>query len=572
MPDAHLSNLNSLWGAYVLEGLRALGVRMVVTSPGSRSTPLTFAATQVAGLKAVSILDERSAAFFALGAARSSHRPVALICTSGSAAGHWLPAVMEAFESGVPLILLTADRPPELRHSRAGQTTDQLSLFGRFVRYAVDIPLPELSAGIFNQAGSLLQDAVHAATEGFRGPVHLNFPFRDPLAPEDAEMTLPFANPLEHWKAGDFQPSVNSAGQHRSLKGLPEKGLILAGWAQPENPQAWSEKALVLARALGWPIWADVGSPLRHYGAAADCRVSGYDVVARNAEAFKDLPPEGVIVLGEPPTSKVARGWLEKCQPRCWTLGRRQPLGNALSLPAVHWIGDLQAMEFEDSPQRGMQNSWCRQWLGVDKAYADHLQQTLEKETALHGPSVAYHVGKAVPEGSRVWIAASMPVRDAEWFWPASDRQYRVMLNRGLNGIDGLISSALGMVAACAEPGVLIMGDLAFLHDAGGLANGRLAAAGLTVIVINNGGGGIFDHLPIAGWDPPFEEFFATPQTASTEGLAVAYGWEYQKLSDVESLREALGLTGGGLRVLEVGCNRLEERLWRRQFFNNLKL
>jgi 2-succinyl-5-enolpyruvyl-6-hydroxy-3-cyclohexene-1-carboxylate synthase len=402
--------------------------------------------------------------------------------------------------------------------------------------------------------------------------VHLNFPFREPLAPEDAAMDLPFANPLEHWRFADFPIAGGCFVQRRSLKDLPPKGLILAGWAQPENPEVWLEKALALARALGWPIWADVGSPLRHYGPAADCRITGYDAVARNAESFENLPPEGIIVLGEPPTSKVARGWLEKCQPRCWTIGRRQPLGNALSLPAVHWIGDLESIEFADSPQRGLETSWVRQWLNQEKAYAEHLQQSFGKETALHGPSVAYQVGKALPAGSLVWIAASMPVRDAEWYWPASDRQYRIMLNRGLNGIDGLISSSLGMVAACAEPGVLIMGDLAFLHDAGGLANGRLAAAGLTVIVINNGGGGIFDHLPIAGWDPPFEEFFATPQTASIQGLASAYGWGYQKLSDVESLREALESPGGSLRILEVGCNRLEERLWRRQFFNNLKL
>lgn len=572
MPEAPLSNLNSLWGAYVLEGLRALGVRMVVTSPGSRSTPLTYAATQVSGLNAVSILDERSAAFFALGAARSAHAPVALICTSGSAAGHWLPAVMEAFESGVPLILLTADRPPELRHSRAGQTTDQVSLFGRFVRYRVDMPLPEVSAGLFHQAGSLLQDALYAATRGFAGPVHLNFPFREPLAPQVGNMELPFANPLAHWKTGDFPVSVNNSVQRFSLKGLPARGCILAGWAQPKNPQAWSEKALGLARALGWPIWADVGSPLRHYGPAQDCRVTGYDAIARHAEECAALAPEGIIVLGEPPTSKVARGYLEKCQPRCWTLGLRQPLGNALSLPAVHWMGDLETVEFEDSPQRGMQNPWSRQWLSLEGAFRDYLQLTFAKESALHGPSVAYHLAKALPERAQVWIAASMPIRDAEWFWPASDQKFGVMLNRGLNGIDGLISSALGMVAACGNPGVLLMGDLAFLHDAGGLANGRLAAAGLTVVVINNRGGGIFDHLPIAGWDPPFEDFFATPQTASIEGLAGAYGWKYQKLTDIESLHAALIAGAGGLQILEVVCNRWEERLWRRQFFNNLKL
>lgn len=572
MPEARLSNLNSLWGAYVLEGLCALGVRMVVTSPGSRSTPLTFAATQTSGLKAVSVLDERSAAFFALGAARSTHNPVALICTSGSAAGHWLPAVMEAFESGVPLILLTADRPPELRHSRAGQTTDQVSLFGRFVRYSVDMPLPELRLGAFHQAGSLLQDAMYAATQGFRGPVQLNFPFREPLAPQEEPIALPFPNPLDFWKRGEFPVFRKKLVRPISLKDFPAKGCILAGWAQPKDPQVWAEKALALSRALGWPIWADVGSPLRHYGPAEGFIITCYDAVARDAHACEVLTPEGVIVLGEPPTSKVARQWLEKAQPLCWTLGDRQPLGNALSLASIHWSSELEEVEFEQSPGHGVQTAWFRQWLSMESIYAGYLKQSLDSEPALHGPSVPYLLSGILPEKAWVWISASMPVRDAEWFWPASGKEFRVMLNRGLNGIDGLISSALGVATALGEHGVLVMGDLAFLHDAGGLANGRLAGAGLTVIVINNGGGGIFDHLPIAKFNPPYEDFFATPQAVSIKGLAQAYGWEYQKPVDLCSFRDLLGSLSRGVRILELVCDRAEEKRWRQHFFNNLKL
>lgn len=554
------SNLSSLWGAFFIRGLCALGVSQVVISPGSRSTPLTLAASQASGLKLHTLVDERSAGFFALGLAKASGEPVALICTSGSALAHYGPAVVEADEAGVPLLLLTADRPPVLRYSRAGQTIDQLKFFSDRVRFFAEIAAPELKQSAFHRMGSVLEDAVLAAAGPRPGPVHLNLPFDEPLAPElSTSLDLDW-DPFEFWS--DAQPDA-----------LPGRGCILAGWAQPRDSDAYCKAVLDLARSLGWPVWADASSPLRHGKDPEGLVVTHYERIARSEELAAALKPEAVLLLGEPPTSKVCRQWLEAVQPQAWLLENRLPSGNVMGLHQrrLSWDGSESLLGRFQSVAEDAE--FLRRWQQLESAWRRGQQAFVESDGLLHEGRISWLLGNHLPSGTPVFIASSLAIRDAEWFWPKSDRGYRVQTNRGANGIDGLVSSALGMATIRQQSSVLLCGDLAFLHDVGGLAAGRNLSTHLTIIVIQNEGGGIFEHLPVSKLGPVFESQFATPQAFSIEMLARGFGWDWELVDRPEVLAERLQtLPHKGLRILEIRTNRKAEKVWRQRYLREIAI
>lgn len=558
-------NTNSLWCSVAAETLHRAGLRHAVISPGSRNTPLTMALVSHPGIEALPVLDERSAAFFALGLAKRTGAPVLLLCTSGTAGANYLPAVIEARESGTPLLVVTADRPPELRDCASGQTIDQQKLFGGFVCFYHELAVPEPRVELLRYLRQTLRHACAQARAG--GPVHLNAPFRDPLPPIADGSAGPLACAVD-WEEFFRLPALPPQN-HPQTPLFPadfasRRGVIVAGggWHDVTATVLWAER-------LGWPILADALSPLRLRCRAEGWVVAGYDAILRDERAARALAPEAVLVLGELPTSKILRAWLARADAPTIQIARgldnRDGLhGRTLRLEA----GGL------------AQNDWTLP-SGFGPVAADWRRRWARAEAAAQ--RVLAGVGEAYPEsecaftravaatleaGHTLVVASSMPVRDLEYLAPARADGPRVFANRGANGIDGTLSTALG-VAHRGEPTVLLTGDLAFLHDTNGLLSAPHFAGSLTVVVINNAGGGIFGHLPVAQFDPPFEQFWATPQRVDLAKLCAAYAVPHRLVARPDELAELLSaqVAEPGLRVLEIRTDRRRDVATRRALF-----
>ena len=555
------SNASSVWGTLAIEVLARLGLRCVVISPGSRSTPLALAAARNPKIEGIPILDERSAAFFALGLAKRSGHPVALVCTSGTAAANYLPAVVEASMSGVPLLLLTADRPPELRDCAAGQTIDQLKLYGNYVRSFRELAVPETSAPRLAYLRQSLVHAVDRCLVGDPGPVHLNVPFRDPLAPNPEAEPVIDAAALEALATVVTRSSesvrccaeMDAVAVERLLS--HRHGLIVVGdVTPPEGGAAFAASVGSLATKLGWPVLADVLNPLRRHAAAVDPLIVHYDAMIRNAERA-DLPrPSAILQIGPPPTSKVLRHWLEAGDAVSFLLSERpfntDPL-HRVAIPLRGSTADLAAA----LPQTEADATWLDAWRGANAANEGRIASALEAMDHCFEGKAAWILSRALPPGTPVCLAGSMSVRYAEWFWSAGDGGGPLLANRGANGIDGTLGTALGL-AHGAPPAVLLTGDLAFLHDANALLAGDAFRGSLTVVLMNNRGGGIFEHLPVAALED-FEPYFATPQTVDIAGLCRAHGVRHELCPDWRTFEEQIRLLpSSGIRVLEIVTDR----------------
>ncbi|TVR49088.1 MAG: 2-succinyl-5-enolpyruvyl-6-hydroxy-3-cyclohexene-1-carboxylic-acid synthase [Puniceicoccaceae bacterium] len=562
-------NINALWGSVLGRTLAAAGLREAVICPGSRSAPLVFGLTGTPGLECIPVIDERSAGFFALGRVRAGGRPVALVCTSGTAAANFLPAVIEARESGLPLLVLTADRPPELRDCRAGQAIDQGRIYGDFTVWRTELPLPEAAPGVLRALRQTLVHAWDRCRRPVAGPVQINCPFRDPLVPVERDGGVAWPAELEpdsFFELGeDFssQSSMPSAAPKLPDWAAAEDGLIVVGPHSPENPAGWRTALARIARNLGWPVLADPLSPLRGAG-EVPYRISGYDPLVRS-EAAETLRPSFVLQVGPLPTSKVFREKLEAWSPPGIALdaeGRNpDPLHRAVRV----WPAGVEAFarglpEAERAP-----SPFARRWLEGEAAVTAKRAELLAEAPYPFPGRVAWELGRRLPAGTPVFCASSMPVRDLEFFLDAGDSGWMVHANRGANGIDGTLSTALG-IAHHGLPAVLLTGDLAFLHDSNGLLLGRRLAGGLTVVLINNGGGGIFEILPVAKFDPPFTEFFATPQAVDFAALAKAHGVQCRRPESWEALGSLLAApVAEGIRIVELVTDRKRDAgLYRR--------
>jgi 2-succinyl-5-enolpyruvyl-6-hydroxy-3-cyclohexene-1-carboxylate synthase len=496
------------------------------TSPGSRCTPLVLALAREPRLRAHSHIDERSSAFFALGVAKATGRAVALACTSGTAAANLAPAVIEASEACVPLIVLTADRPPELRGIGAGQTIDQIKLYGDAVRWFFEVgnhdATPERAGWI-----RALACRAWAAANGERpGPVHLNWPLREPLVPREA------VEPSVGGRAGG-RPWVSAPARAREAARLGDhvsasaRGVIVAGrddgGLAPAIPQ--------LAEAAGYPLLADPLSGARR-GAAA---IAHYDLLLRDAAFAREHAAEVVIRVGDLPTSKPLRVWLAGLE------GARQILVD----PQLGWQDPASVVELvlrADprllEPPPAADPGWLKRWRAADARAATAVHETLGDE--LNEPNVARAIAATLPSETTVFVAASMPVRDLESFWPLREDPPRVLSNRGTNGIDGTLSSALGVASAVPGPVVALIGDVAFAHDIGGLLAAARLRLSLTIVLINNAGAAVFDYLPIARERDIYEQHIATPTGIDFERAAGLYGFRYERPQTLRALQALL--------------------------------
>lgn len=532
-------------------------------------------------IEAIPVLDERSAAFFALGVARRTSLPVVLVCTSGTAGANFYPALIEARESCVPLLLLTADRPPELRHCHAGQAIDQLKLFGTFPNWQAELALPELSTGMLSY---LRQTLIHAWTRSrypVPGPVHLNLPFRDPLAPTPQSEAAELQAQFQAAECAEFfdtvQPPVCFSTDPGSGNALPLKdwflepqGIIVAGAAQPQSPEDYCRAIARLSALLAWPVLAEGLSPLRNFAALNPNLITTYDPILRHPSLAQQLAPKQAICIGPLPTSKVLRQWLTEIQPQLWMVNACDRNLDSLHGKTQHLRLTVEQLVHPLHLDNNPATSYLNQWLAIEAQLRPALDQLMTATATLVESKVAWLLSQSLPPGTPLFIANSMPVRDVEWFWPPGNAAVRPYFNRGANGIDGTLSTALG-IAHRHQNSVLLTGDLALLHDTNGFLLGRKFVGHLTIVLINNNGGGIFEMLPIAQFNPPFEDFFATPQHIDFAQLCATYTVEYHRISSWTQLQKQLNpLPDSGIRLLELQTDRRADSRWRQQHLNQL--
>ncbi|MEO6567273.1 MAG: 2-succinyl-5-enolpyruvyl-6-hydroxy-3-cyclohexene-1-carboxylic-acid synthase [Opitutaceae bacterium] len=572
LPDLDFRNTNTIWCSVLTETLAQLGVKHAVISPGSRSAALAVALVRHPGIESIPVLDERSAAFFALGLARQHQRAVVLVCTSGTAGANFFPAVIEAQESGIPLFVITADRPPEMRECASGQTIDQQKLFGSHVNFYHELAVPESSLKLLGYVRQTVRHAHAVAMAAMPGPVHLNAPFRDPLVPIDDGTAAALADECDWEKffADHVPASPVELTASVPTFSADTRGIIVAGPAQPADPAAYAETVASIAERLGWPVLADGLSPLRHHAVMHPHLIITYDLLLRNPSLVQQLRPQRVLCLGGWPISKVLRAALQQNNAAVLLLSEGAQNRDALHGRTQHLQISLARFAAQLPGTAATPGDYHRLWASLDRNARSALMIKMQAMTEMFEGRATWLLAQHLPVGTPIFVANSMPVRDAEYFWPASDRRLRPFFNRGANGIDGTLSTALGVTHG-GVPTVLLTGDLALLHDTNGFLLPSKLSGSLTIVVINNRGGGIFEHLPIAEFDPPFEEFFATPQRVSFEKLCSAYGIPHTMIRDWAHFIELIGtLPAGGIRVLEVRTNRKRDAEMRKQMFTDI--
>lgn len=534
-----------------VDELARCGIAGACTSPGSRSTPMVLSLARDGRFPVTSHVDERAAAFFALGLAKATGRAAVLACTSGTAAAHYYPAVIEAREARVPLIVLTTDRPPELRDVGAGQTVDQLRLFGPYAKWFVEVGTHEHTPERERWIRQLACRAVWTALGPRPGVVHLNFPLREPLV---LDAPLPAD---EHPR--DAPPAVL-----RERAPAPDPSAFhaaLAGFARPVVVAGRHERGTPVLAPPGVPVLADALSGARHGPNA----VAHYDALLRDAGFAGAMRPDLVLRTGDLPTSKPLRAWLAGLDGvQQWLLDPEETWHDPDGVVTRSFALDG-AVALRDAPLEP-EDGWLSRWRAADARATAALEEALGAE--LNEPNVARALATATPARARVVVAASMPVRDVETFWPAPPAPGPAALaNRGANGIDGTLATGYGVAAADDRPAYVLLGDVAFAHDAGALLTGRRLRGDLTIVVVDNDGGGIFDFLPVSTQRDHYEEHVLTPTGLDVAAAAALYGARYVAADDLAGLRAALAEPPRGTTIVHVRTDRaanvaLHRRCW----------
>lgn len=591
---------NFLWGRAFLDELSRSGVQEICVAPGSRSTPLVLAAAGDRRFRTFSVLDERSAAFLALGMGKASGRPAAVITTSGTAAANLFPAVIEASQGEVPLLVLTADRPHYLRDTDANQAMDQVRLFGSFPRGFMDVAPPTLAEAPLRHLRGQACRAVALAHGPPPGPVHVNFPFDKPLEPSTPDFEVPQrprgVSP-EAWEGREGgEPLFKVPAPHldipeEALEALlsalesASRGIIVAG--PVANPGDVGPAALALSSATGFPLLADPLSGARFSHPRGASVPSSYDVFLRSSGVRQALSPDFVLRIGTSPTSAALLAYLEE-----------QSQATQVVVDQGHrWKDHLGTgrMYFRVAPQRVLRQLASRVGGKGDPEWTSRWKMVEEKTRRLMGGagspasssgSPAGSSGKrpllegeilsalvqGLPDDAGLLVASSMPIRDLDAFGPPGETHVQVFGNRGASGIDGLVSTTGGIAAVSRGPVVGVLGDLAFLHDMNGLLAIRKAGIPVGFVVLNNNGGGIFEILPVRGFEPAYTEFFVTPHDLELRRVAELYGFPFARVQDLPHFRTALArfLEKGGPFLLEVGVDREESHGARKRLMEKI--
>jgi 2-succinyl-5-enolpyruvyl-6-hydroxy-3-cyclohexene-1-carboxylate synthase len=557
------TNTNTALASAFVEELARCGLRHAVISPGSRSTPLAVALWRESQIEVSVIVDERSAAFFALGAAQAGGVPVAMLCTSGTAAANFHPAICEADHSGIPLIALTADRPPELRGIGAGQTIDQLKLYGNSVRWFCEVGNHAADDdGLLHYRSTACRAFTAARGDPRPGPVHLNLPWREPLAPLPVESAVSAADPLA-LKGRDSRPltAVTPIDLEPSEFLLEEvakhideaiSGVIVAG--RQLDPEL-REPVAHLARVAGFPILAEPTSQLRCGPHDRSHVIANYDLLLRDERFRTRVVPDLVLRFGEMPTSKPLRAWLAESGADQIVVDSLAGWNEPTRRSAALLRADPTELASGWAARVGEEREPPAVWLEAEQAAREAVDGELASRAEPSEPALQLALGIALQDGDLVYTASSMPIRDQEAFLPAAEADVLFLCNRGANGIDGLVSSGIGAAHASGRPTTIVTGDLGLLHDIGGLAALRHVSTPVRIVVIDNDGGGIFHFLPqeSALADEEFEALLGTPRGVDVAKAADLFGLPHRRL---DSLGDLNGALAAGTGLIEVPVDR----------------
>ncbi|RQG89824.1 2-succinyl-5-enolpyruvyl-6-hydroxy-3-cyclohexene-1-carboxylic-acid synthase [Natrarchaeobius halalkaliphilus] len=590
-------NRSTLWGRILVDELAKGGLEAVCLAPGSRSTPLTVAFSEQPDIEVYSHLDERSAAFFALGRARRNGESTALVCTSGTAAANFHPAVIEADRARVPLLVLTADRPPELRDSGANQTIDQRRLYGNAVRWNADLPEPNANE---RTVRSLRTTAARALSETHGvppGPVHLNCPFPKPLEPTPVSDAIPerFVETLAGSGREDAFVETSSATQTpdsdvidavaRTLA-TADRPLIVGGPSDPEELSAIEPETVVdVAARVGAPILADPLSSLRFglHQRVTDAEAPGNSstdtrddrpLVYGGYDSYVDaLPaPDTVLRFGASPTSKSLRHALRDAEARQFLIdpagGWREATFTATDLVsgAPSAVFERLRTTLEERETNATDDSWLSKFADAEARHWSVRNRATTVDSLESDPfegAILASVLDHAPDPATVFVSNSMPIRDADRFGRPREAELTLLANRGASGIDGITSTALGAASATDDPLVLVTGDLAFYHDSNGLLAVGRCDVDATIVLLDNDGGGIFHKLPIEEFDPPFTDQFKTPHGLDFEALAEFYGLAFEQVEPAafeDAYRRSLESTGTQILSVSFDSDRSHDR------------
>ncbi len=517
------------------ESLVRMGVVQAVVSPGSRSTPLAYALASTEQVNVHLHVDERSAGFFALGIAKATQLPVVLLCTSGTAASNYHPAVTEAFYARVPLIVITADRPHELRDVGAPQAIRQMGMFGEHVKYDVDLPIPEKSAEVDDFLERQIARSVGMSLTEPKGPVHLNAPFREPLL-IDFEQTRPTVTFMERI-AGRMSMTIEQEKQLSDLIGSATRGVLVIGeWI----PGFDKSKVWAFAERMNWPVLCDPLSNLRTE-VPESCQhlcIDAYDALLKNKTFSSAVGPDMVIRIGPQPVSKPLSLFLKNVRPRTFIVVDESPIFRDPLGIATHHL-QVKPMDVLSLKVTSLQEtSFTKKW-SIANDRASSITKSFRSVGVQEGDYIRTFL-EFLPNGSDLISGSSMPIRDLDTYFRKTERDIALFSNRGANGIDGVVSTALGIQTVRKRPSWLLIGDLSFMHDVNGLLISRMETMDLTIMVSNNDGGGIFSYLPQASVPNHFEQLFGTPTGLSFAPLAEMYGIQYESVSSIEQLEMQL--------------------------------
>lgn len=564
-----LPNRNVLWATIFVDELARNGLKAACVSPGSRNTPLVMALAAHADIQVYSHIDERSAAFFALGLALASDQPVALVCSSGTATANFYPAIIEAHYTRVPLLVLTADRPPELRESGANQTVDQVKMYGDHVLWAVDVALPEAQpAEVTLRSLRTLAARVYMRANGLpKGAVQVNFPFRKPLEPIDVptdntqipETKRASSAPFSTMTRGKVTASDAEIEQLASLMMSAERGLIFCG-SRMGDDQNLPDAVMRLAEAVNFPVLGDPLSNVRFHANDAVLVLGGYDTFLRARKDWQS--PQVVLQFGGMPTSQALDDYLNQdavehhiliSADGVWTDANHR-LSHLIWADPVDLCERLVTHLENHTPI--IDTGWRDAFAKGEQAAQQALDEA-RSEGVFDGGVVADVIDQ-LPEDAVIFIANSLPVRHLDQFAKPNNKRVTVYGNRGASGIDGTISSALGVAVAYPErPLVLITGDLSFYHDLNGLLAIKRCGVKATIVLINNDGGGIFYRLPVAQFEPPFTDLFVTPHGLDFAPVVRMYGLDFARTTERQAFQDAFpaALESERSTVIEVPTN-----------------
>ena len=525
--------------ASLVDELYQLGVRQAVFSPGSRSTTLAMLFQSHGGFHTYMNIDERSAGFMALGIAKAQGEPAVLVCTSGSALTHYGPAVVEAKHSGVPMIILSADRPYTLQQVGAPQTIDQQKYFGTAVNYYEELSVPSESH-YYTYPRQVARRAYLKANDHKLGPVHINVPLFEPLVPNREEEYFKQGRSAKPFRLVKYQEIASLA----SL--LNGKRVLILGGPTVTNPKA----VVDFAERIGAVVIGDPLSNLRQYEGV----ISTYDAFLAHHERWEELRPDVVIQLGQIPVSKRIQQWMGTLTDIDYiTVSPNAEVVNPSLTTTIHVMASVDVFLWEMSLGISVAQDleYVRVWQGIESNSREQLDKVQEEPNLFEGRTI-HMLQQMMSDEGQLLVANSMSIRDMDYFWATGRSQAMVYGNRGTNGIDGTVSTALGL-STNGKPTVMLTGDLSFFHDMNGLAIGKTQGMNLTIILHNNDGGGIFQYLPQKGTDD-FDYLFNTPQGIDYSGLATMYGLDYVKVTTNTELEQALQQYIGaeGIHLIEV--------------------